>query len=87
MATVDIRYHIPDEKAKDFVDTVLDTAATNADYIFWQLEIDNKKHVSIPVEFSWTYDGFNEVSGIGNGSMDICGDGMGCECDPEEEEE
>ena len=85
MATVQINYEVPDEKAKEFVDTMLDVASTNAEFIFWQLEIDNKKHVSIPVDFKWIYDGHNEVAGIGNGTMDICGDGMGCECDPEEE--
>lgn len=87
MATVAIRYAVPDEKAKEFVDAVLDPAATNADYIFYTLNIDNKKHVSVPVEFSWTYDGDDRVAGIGEGAMEICGDGMGCECEPEEDEE
>lgn len=85
MATVAIRYLVPDEKAKEFVDAVLDTAATNAEYIFYTLGITNKKHVSVPVEFSWTYENHTEVSGIGDGSMDICEDGFGCECELEEE--
>lgn len=81
MATVTIAYYVPDEKAKGFVDAMLDTASTNAEYILYEMEITNKKHISVPVEYSWTYDDSNQIDGTGSGNMEICGDGVFCECD------
>lgn len=82
MATVTINYTVPDDKAKEFIDGLLDSAGTNAEYILFNMRLDPEvKHLNIPVEYRWTYDGSDELAGIGAGYMGICGDGMLCECD------
>lgn len=82
MATLTISYIVPDEKVKGFLDGILDTAGTNAEYLMYSMEIDPEiKHLNIPVEYLWVYDGSNQIDGMGTGDMSICGDSMGCECD------